>query len=126
MDVLHRFVKVILSADVAIPIFAVPDGAVRNLTAFPPEFANLPGGELFPGRNDFGYRPVLQRLEKNMHMIRHDHPGEKAVALRVEGEERFLGRFSDGWIPQDAGAVPRVDPGVDPLAAFGVALMGGK
>ncbi len=61
-----------------------------------------------------------------MHVIRHYHPSQQPVTLRIEGQQRCLHHIGDGWLAQNARAVTGVDPGVHALATFDVSLRGGE
>lgn len=138
MDVVNYLDEVIWVADVAVPIFAVPDGGSgrqsgdwrsrrgTHFAACALGIADFAGGELFPGSHDFGDGPSVHWLEEDVDVIGHYDPGEQAVTLGIENQQGALHHVGYGRVAQDAGAVAGVDPGVDALAAFGAALFGGE
>ena len=80
-------------------------------------------GELLPGRHDLGDGPAIDRLEKHMHVIGHDHPGDQAVALSVEEVKRILNHRGDRRIAENARPVASIDPRLDSLATFDILPM---
>src|SRR5258708_6914457 len=102
MDILNRLREVGLVTDEAVPILAVPDGGAGPLAATAPVIANLAGCELLPCSHDLRDRPSIPWLEKDMHVIRHDHPRQQPVTLRIKGQQRSLHHAGDGWLVQNA------------------------
>lgn len=46
---------------------------------------------------------LIQRLDDDMHMVRHDAPGKDPIALAIEMQDRVLDQLCDLWMPQPAG-----------------------
>ncbi len=126
MNIVDCLLEVVLVADVTVPILAVPDGGARPIAAKPPVIANFARSKLLPRCHDLRDCPSIHWLEKGMHVIRHYHPCQQAVPLRIKAQQRSLHYGGDGWLAQNARAVARVDPRVHPLAAFDIPLLGGK
>lgn len=49
-----------------------------------------------------------------VHVIRHDAPGEKAVAPFIEVEESFADHFCESWVAQMASAVASIQVMLNP------------
>src|SRR5579859_3441400 len=126
MDIFNRLNEVRLVADEAVPILTVPDRIAWRFTKSALVIANFAGREFFPGGDDLGNSPTVDWLEKGMNVIWHDDPSDEVVALRIKSEQGFLHHGGDGGLSENAGAVAGVDPSVDALAVFDVALFGGK
>ena len=63
MNVFNRLHQVVLVADIAVPILAVPDGMASTGSAIAAIFADLAGRELLPRSNDFRHRPSMDWLK---------------------------------------------------------------
>jgi hypothetical protein len=76
--------QVVLIADVAIPIFAVPDGRAGPFAGAEAMIADFVAGELLPRGYDLGYGPSIHWLEKDMDMIGHHYPGQEPITEGIE------------------------------------------
>jgi hypothetical protein len=101
-DISDGIVVMVQIADIAIVVFAFPDGTgglVREI--------DLTGGEGFP-TFDYARERFVFGLDEGVDMIGHDNPFKEAVALAIEVEKSALHDFSVSWIREETSSVSRV------------------
>ena len=126
VDVVDGLKEMRLVADEAVPVFAMPDRVAGRFAETALMIANLAGGEFFPGGDDLGDGPAVGWFEEDVDVIRHDNPSDEVVSQAIKRQQGLLHHGGNSWLTQNAGAMTGVDPCVDALAAFDLALGGGK
>lgn len=59
-------------------------------------------GKRLPCMDDGIDAIVLDRLDNHMHVVRHDAPGENAVASGIEVQDGIFNQLRDSWLIEPA------------------------
>ena len=83
--------------------------SVPEWPAAPECSVRLFGGERFPAVDDGAELVCTYRLDDHMHVVGHDAPGEDAIALPIEMQDRVFDKSRDGRILEPARSQPTVE-----------------
>jgi hypothetical protein len=110
-DVAEDALKLLLATDEMIVILPLPECS-------PKAQVQIDGlrGIRFPGMEDLGQPITPEGTEDHMNMVRHDAPGEQAIALAVEMEQGIEDQVGDTRTGQQASPLASVQVGIDLLA----------
>jgi hypothetical protein len=98
--------KILLIPDQMIVVLPLPERPDA-----PEEPVSLAGGIGFPAVHDSGEAVISKRTEDRMDVVRHDAPGEQAVASALEMEQGSAHDPGNLRTGQPAGSGPRIEVG---------------